>query len=70
MKLLLSSADGWSFPNPVSRRVVPRDLACMISRGNEQKAIVREVAERETRFDWLRRTAETYGWGGLESSAR
>ncbi len=32
------------------------------SRGNEQRAIVRDDVDRHKRLDWLRRTVETYGW--------
>jgi REP element-mobilizing transposase RayT len=34
----------------------------VVSRGNEQQAIVRDDADRAKRIDWLRRTVETYGW--------
>ena len=32
------------------------------SRGNERRAIVRDDVDRHKRLQWLRRTAETYGW--------
>jgi putative transposase len=34
----------------------------VISRGNEQRPIVTDDADRRRRLDWLRRTVETYGW--------
>ena len=34
----------------------------VISRGNEQIAIVRDDVDRYKRLDWLRRTVEIYGW--------
>jgi len=34
----------------------------VISRGNEQRPIVRDDTDRRKRLDWLRRTVETYGW--------
>jgi REP element-mobilizing transposase RayT len=34
----------------------------VISRGNEQRPIVTDDADRHRRVDWLRRTVETYGW--------
>jgi len=40
----------------------PGALYHVMSRGNEQKPIVRDEADREKRLDWLRRTVETYGW--------
>jgi putative transposase len=33
-----------------------------MSRGNEQRPIVTDDADRRRRLDWLRRTVETYGW--------
>jgi REP element-mobilizing transposase RayT len=33
-----------------------------MSRGNERRPIVRDDADREKRFDWLRLTVDTYGW--------
>ena len=34
----------------------------VMSRGNERRPIVRDDIDRHKRLDWLRRTAETYGW--------
>ncbi|MCU0913930.1 MAG: transposase [Planctomycetes bacterium] len=34
----------------------------VMSRGNEQRPIVRDDVDRRRRLDWLRRTVETYGW--------
>jgi len=34
----------------------------VMSRGNERRSIVRDDADREKRFEWLRRTVEAYGW--------
>ena len=34
----------------------------VMSRGNEQRPIVTDDADRRRRLDWLRRTVETYGW--------
>jgi REP element-mobilizing transposase RayT len=34
----------------------------VVSRGNEQRPIVTDDADRRRRLDWLRRTVETYGW--------
>jgi len=34
----------------------------VISRGNEQRSIVKDDADRTKRLDWLRRAVETYGW--------
>lgn len=34
----------------------------VMSRDNERRPIVRDDADRKKRLDWLRRTAETYGW--------
>ena len=40
----------------------PGALHHVISRGNEQRPIVRDDGDRAKRLDWLRRTVETYGW--------
>ncbi len=40
----------------------PGALYHVISRGNEQRAIVTNDTDRHRRLDWLRRTVETYGW--------
>jgi putative transposase len=34
----------------------------VISRGNEQRRIVTDDADRRKRLEWLRRAVETYGW--------
>jgi len=40
----------------------PGALYHVISRGNEQRPIVTDDADREKRLDWLKRTVRTYGW--------
>jgi len=40
----------------------PGALYHVISRGNEQRAIVTDDADREKRLEWLKRTVRTYGW--------
>jgi putative transposase len=40
----------------------PGALYHVISRGNEQRLIVTDDADRHRRLDWLHRTVETYGW--------
>ena len=40
----------------------PGALHHVISRGNEQRPIVRDDGDRAKRLEWLRRTVETYGW--------
>jgi len=40
----------------------PGALYHVMSRGNERRAIVRDDDDCRKRLDWLRRTAETYGW--------
>ena len=34
----------------------------VMSRGNERRAIVRDDADHQRRFDWLARMVQTYGW--------
>jgi len=40
----------------------PGALYHVMSRGNEQRAIVLDDIDRAKRIDWLRRTVEIYGW--------
>jgi len=40
----------------------PGALYHVISRGNEQRSIVTDDADRNKRLEWLRRTVQTYGW--------
>ena len=40
----------------------PGALHHVISRGNEQRPIVRDDGDRSKRLEWLRRTVETYRW--------
>ncbi len=40
----------------------PGALYHVVSRGNEQRPIVADDADRNKRLEWLRRTVQTYGW--------
>jgi hypothetical protein len=62
--LVLDATEGIGYRAGMARplRIEPADgLFHVTSCGNEQRAIVRDDADRQRPLDWLERTSETYG---------